>query len=111
MDVILILAVSLLIVFIGALFYAKRRQPGLEKEKFFWNSWNRFCFFLFKTNSQLHQLFDDRDQSMTIVRDELKLDDDLYLNGITMVADKMLLKIPMKCSTMMSMIHLKSIQN
>lgn len=30
MDVILILALTLLVVFIGALFYVKKRQPGLE---------------------------------------------------------------------------------
>jgi ABC-type polysaccharide/polyol phosphate export permease len=31
MDVILILAITLLILFIGALFYAKNRQPGFEE--------------------------------------------------------------------------------
>ncbi len=31
MDVILILAIILLIIFVGALFYAKNRQSGLEE--------------------------------------------------------------------------------
>jgi uncharacterized membrane protein YhfC len=35
MDVILILAIALLIIFIGALFYAKRRQAGSAKNFFF----------------------------------------------------------------------------
>jgi hypothetical protein len=37
MDVILILAITLLVIFIGALFYAKRRQSGVKN-----------CFELFE---------------------------------------------------------------
>jgi len=44
MDVILILAIILLIIFVGALFYAKNRQSGLEEFFFYFN----FIYFKYR---------------------------------------------------------------